>query len=450
MIRYLPRTPPNRRLIAATALALGSLTCLPAVAANVAPITIVINQSPWFEGFRNIVEQYEEATGNEVELDVNPFAGSLEKQRNSVRSSQGQYDILMMNSGWFAEMYHGGFIEPITDIDPGFELDPQVYTYDDTACFDSETKALDCTTGKLMSMPINPNIPLLFYRADLYEANGLEVPETWDQLLENARALHNPPGIYGIVQRGARGAHSVAYDWYPYLYGFGGSIFKDQDAGDFTVTINSPEGKAALDYYVQLAREVGHPKTAALDQAEVIQNMVTGKAAHAILVIAAWPQMEDPNKSAVVGKFNLALPPHAPGVPSAPGLGHWLAGISKNIPDERKQAAVEFFRWFQTPEAQIEYTKGGGIPVSAAAYEDPIREEPQYRWMPAMAEGSPLAVNIYTFPEASEVIAILEVELNRAVAGETTTSQALNGMADQIETVMAKYGYQTGKLDPLP
>ena len=70
----------------------------PLWAQSVAPITIVINQSPWFESFRKTVELYEKETGNKVELDVNPFAGSLEKQRNSVRAAQGQYDILIMNS----------------------------------------------------------------------------------------------------------------------------------------------------------------------------------------------------------------------------------------------------------------------------------------------------------------------------------------------------------------
>src|SRR5688500_12188782 len=64
----------------------------PLWAQTVAPITIVINQSPWFESFRKTVELYESETGNTVELDVNPFAGSLEKQRNSVRAAQGQYD----------------------------------------------------------------------------------------------------------------------------------------------------------------------------------------------------------------------------------------------------------------------------------------------------------------------------------------------------------------------
>ena len=183
-------------------------------AAAAAPITIVINQSPWFDSFRKTVELYEKETGNKVNLDVNPFAGSLEKQRNSVRASQGDYDILIMNSGWFAEMYFGGFVTAITDIDPSFKLDPDVFTLGDTIYFDPEKKTMS-PSGKLMSVPIQPNIPMLYYRGDLYKEKGLKPVETFEDLYNNAKALQDPPKMYGIVQRGARGPHTVSYDFYP-------------------------------------------------------------------------------------------------------------------------------------------------------------------------------------------------------------------------------------------
>lgn len=428
--------------------ALGTGGIRPLHAKGQAPITIVVNQSPWFASFRRTVEAYEAATGNKVELDVNPFAGSLEKQRNSVRAQRGQYDILIMNSGWFTEMYAGGFLDAITDIDPGFKLDPEIYTLGDTIYYNAQKKTVTAD-GKLMSLPVSPLIPLLYYRGDLYKQAGLSAPKTFAELEANAAKFHKPPGMYGIVQRGARGPHTVAYDFYPYLYGFGGGIFKDQSSGDYSVTLNSPEGRAALDYYIRLARTVGHPKTAASDQAEVIQAMVTGHAAHIMMVIAAWSQMDDPNKSAVVDKIEFAPPPSQPGLPTAPGLGHWLAGISRNVPDDRKRAAVEFLRWFQTKDAQMETAKAGGIPVHAAVYKDPMAEERKYRWMKPLAEALPHAVNIYQFPEANDVIAVLEIGLNRAVAGEITSVDALNGMSAEIHKIMEKYSYKTGGLQPL-
>jgi multiple sugar transport system substrate-binding protein len=200
---------------------------------------------------------------------------------------------------------------------------------------------------------------------------------------------------------------------------------------------------------VRLAKEAGHPKTAALDQADVIQNMVTGKAAHVMMVISAWSQMDDPTKSAVVDKVEFAPTPHAAGRTTAPGLGHWLGGVARNVSDDRKRAAATFLAWYQTKAAQKATAEAGGIPVRADIYRDPIAEERRYRWMKVMAQSLPHAVSPLNFPEASEVIPVLELGLNRAIGGETTTVAALNDMAEQVYAVMAKYGYSTGKLPKL-
>ena len=67
-----------------------------------------------------------------------------------------------------------------------------------------------------------------------------------------------------------------------------------------------------------------------------------------------------------------------------------------------------------------------------------------------MAEALPHAVNIYSFPEASEVIPMLELGLNRAIAGEIDVRpRRSTAWPDEIHAVMAKHGYKTGKLPPL-
>jgi multiple sugar transport system substrate-binding protein len=226
-------------------------------------------------------------------------------------------------------------------------------------------------------------------------------------------------------------------------------VFRNQPANDYTVTLNSAEGRAALEYYIRLARECGHPRAAAFDQAEVIQNYVTGRAAHMLTVVAAWAQVEDRERSAVAGRTEFAPTPSLPGLPTAPPLGHWLAGVSRNVPDDRKRAAVQFLAWFQRPEAQVALARMGGSPINAAAFRDPIVDDPRFRWMKPLAAALEKAINIYQFPEASEVIAVLELGLNRAVAGEITAVAALNDMAAQIHAVMAARGYRTGLLEPL-
>ena len=430
-----------------SALCLGAVFAGPIAAQDQVPITIVINQSPWFPGFQSVVELYEEQTGNEVELDINPFAGSLEKQRTAVRAETSPFDILIMNAGFFIEFYTGGFVEPLKNIDPDFSLNPDIYTFDDSVYWDAENQRID-PEAALMAVPINPFIPLLHYRADLYEEHGLEVPQTWDELYANAEALHNPPERYGISQRGQRGAFDVTFDVLPYIWSHGGGIFADQKGGDFTVAINSPETLAGMETYLRLADNVGHPSTAGQTQTNVIQNMATGRAGH-ILAVPAPAQFDDPTQSAVVGDVGYAPPPGTAEYPSSPGLGHWLAGIPVNIPDERQQAALAFLEWFQTDEAQRAYAEAGSPPVSRAVLESEMAEQEEYRYMQALAEALPNARLSFTIPEASQVLAITELRFNQAISGELELKEALNTAAEEISQVMTDAGYDAPTGEPL-
>jgi multiple sugar transport system substrate-binding protein len=103
------------------------------------------------------------------------------------------------------------------------------------------------------------------------------------------------------VQRGGRATSAVSYNVMPYLWSYGGSVFADADNGDYTVTLNSTEALQALEFYLKLAAEAGHPNTGSIMQADMMQLAATGRAGHFIGVIAAWSQLDDPDKSVVVG-----------------------------------------------------------------------------------------------------------------------------------------------------
>lgn len=431
-----------------SAAAFAVLATMPAAAQDQEPITIVINQSPWFPGFQAVVEKYEQDTGNTIELDVNPFAGSLEKQRTAVRSDQSPFDILIMNSGFFTEFYTGGFIEPLQEIDPDFALSEDIYRFDDSVCWDAERREITCETGELVSVPVNPNILILHYRSDLYEENGLEVPQTWDQLYENAKTLHNPPQMYGISQRGQRGAFDVTYDVFPYIWSHGGDILERQDDGSFRIAMNSPETLAGMETYIRLANEVGHPSTAGQTQTNVIQNMATGRAGHINSVLAPG-QFDDPEQSAVVGQVGYAPPPGTKAYGSSTPLGHWLASVPRNVPEGNKKAAVAFLEWFQTDEAQRAYAEAGSAPVSRAVLESDMAQTEEYRWMEALAEAIPTARLTFTIAESSQVLAITELRLNQAIGGQMELKEALNTAAEEIAGVMEDTGHEYEQLEDL-
>ena len=53
--------------------------------------------------------------------------------------------------------------------------------------------------GGFASVPVDGWTQMLVYRADLFEANGLEPPNTFANVLAAVEALHNPPEMYGFV-----------------------------------------------------------------------------------------------------------------------------------------------------------------------------------------------------------------------------------------------------------
>jgi len=447
--------PADRRDFCKAAGALAAAGALPGLGssaraqsiARVAPITMVINQSPWFDGFRQLVEQYQKETGNKIELDVNPYAGALDKIRNSLRSASGSYDLLAIDVNWIVEMLDGGFLMPLTDLDPAFKLDPGVNTYDGTVFWNDKLRTFDAKGGKLIGVPINGNVDVFFYRKDLYEQKGLKVPQTWEQALENATKLTDGSKVYGFVHRDDR--DSALADFANYLFSFGGSILADPGAGDYTVVLNSPAARRALDFYLRLGKAGGYPSAGSVSQGQMIQLMATGKAAQTVAIIGAWAQLEDPNKSAVVGKFDVALMPRGEGGKPASRAGHWLGAIARNVPRERQLAALQFLRYFQTLDHQIAYTRYGATPVREDLATSEIGRDPKFRFLKGQAENSRVARIYAAAPESSQMASIVTLRLNECIIGKSSVPEALNSAAAEVQDLMARNGHKTGRLPDL-
>lgn len=337
-------------------LSLAASLAVPAFAQETPSIRILISQSPWLNSFVSLVDQYQKETGTKFQLDVTPFGGMVDKMRNSVRAQQGSYDLININAQGLAEMYAGGFLRPLKEIDPSFTLPEGVLDFGGSTNWNAKTSSFD-PKGEFYGVPTNGNVLVLYYRSDLYKQAGLKVPQTWDDLMANAKKLHNPPKTYGFISRGTR--ESILFDFSPALFSYGGSFFANPENGDYSVTLNSPQGLQALEMFIKLNKEVGAGNAGALEQAELIQLLSTGKAAQGTAVIAAVADLQDPNKSIVTDTIETTLLPAGPGGKHASVAGHWMAGIPKNVPEPNQKAALKFLKWFLQKDTQIAYTEAG-------------------------------------------------------------------------------------------
>lgn len=423
--------------IAGLALAMSLTT---AVMAQDAPkLKILISQSPWLNSFIALVDKYQEETGTVIELDVTPFGGMLEKTRNSVRGDTGNYDIVNLNSTSLAEIYSGGFLKPLKEIDADFTLPEGVLDFGSSAYWNAGTNSFD-PNGELLGVPTNGNVQVLYYRADLYEEAGLNVPETWNDLLANAKALHNPPAMYGFVPRAAR--DSILYNFTPYLFSHGATFFANAEAGDYSVTLNSPEGLQALETYIGLGKEAGPPNPGAIAQAELIQLLATGKAAQAIAVVAAMAELDNPDSSVVAGKIRTALLPAGPGGQRASAAGHWIAGIPKNIPEDNQKAAMDFLKWFVGKDVQVAYVQAAGVPVRDDLADTALAEDESFHFIEAFSANAKVARMNMPLKEGTMIKDAISVHLNRAVIGEMSPKDALNAAAAEMHEILSAAGYK--------
>src|SRR5205823_4607215 len=217
----------------------------------------------------------------------------------------------------------------------------------------------------------------LYYRADVFKQAGLAPPKSWDDVLAMCTKLNDPPKTYGFVARGEKG-NNIRYDWQSVMLAEGASVAKDPAAGDYTVTINSVQAKAALDLYIELLKRCGPPNYGSLGQGDVIQLLATGKAVQGDVVTAAFASFEDPNKSAVVGKLETVPLPHGRAGAAGAVIGNWNALIPRNLPDAQKKAALAFSRWFLTYDAQREFALAGGIPNRSDVYTSDLAKQARF------------------------------------------------------------------------
>ncbi|WEX08674.1 extracellular solute-binding protein [Chelativorans sp. AA-79] len=412
------------------------------------PITILINSSPWYAGFEAVVGLYEEQTGNQVELDVTPFGGMLEKARNAVRGAQSPQDILNIDAAWTIEFYEGGFLKPLAEIEPSFELPENVYTCGDSYYWNEEKRWRTSEGGVLLAVPPNCNTHVLVYRKDLFDQAALSEPKTYEDVLQACETLQDEPRLYGFVTRGERG-NGIRFDWMPFMLGYDASIVADPENGDYTVTINSPEAKQALDKFIEIMTTCGPDNIAAIGQADMIQLMAAGKVAMAQSVIAAWSNFQDPTKSAVAGKVAAAVNPAPEGKDPGVVMGNWHFAVPNNIPEARQKAALAFMKWFLTKEAQTAYAEAGGIPVRSDVLTE-LSSQPEYAWMKAYNESMQKAQQVLGYAEGAEVEQVIGLRLNQALIGEMSSAAALNAAAREIHAIFQRTGRNTGMLEPLP
>jgi trehalose/maltose transport system substrate-binding protein len=224
--------------------------------------------------------------------------------------------------------------------------------------------------GSQVAIPWFTDAAGLYYRTDLLEKYGLEVPATWDELTTVAQTIQDGERaegmneFYGYVWQGNayEGLTCDAHEW---LVSETGESFITPDG---TVNVNNPEFVAALERAAGWVNGISPEAVTTYGEEESRATWQAGNAAF----MRNWPyayNLGNADDSAVAGMFGYApLPAGAAG--AAACLGGWQLAVSKY--SDNIDAAVSVAAYLAAPEQQkMGAIEAGRNPTIPSLYDDP-------------------------------------------------------------------------------
>lgn len=404
-------------------------------------LNVLLSQHPLADALKKHAGEFEDLTGVSVNIESLSENDYMVKLLTELQSTSGSYDVFMTSQPMNYQYAAAGWIEDLQPwVDDPKHTSPE-FDFDDfyPALIEAErwdkTDFAGAGQGGLWAIPANEEGYALFYRDDILKANDVQVPETIDELIAAAKKLDGTKfegkEISGFVSRGDK--------TYPTLNPFStfAGAYGVKDITDGKATINSPEGIAATEKWVELMSTA--PKAASsYTWYEAQQDFIAGNSAFYIDADHMAPDFEKEG-SPISGKVGYALPPEGP---EGRASSMWLWSLGMNSASENKGAAWQFIQWATSKEMLTAAIADGNMnPTRISVAESPemakvTKEWGDYNkvWQQILAEYAawPYAPS-GTWPEVGDLWA---TGIQSAVLGEKSVEDALNEAATKIDNAI--------------
>jgi multiple sugar transport system substrate-binding protein len=319
-------------------------------------------------------------------------------------------DVLGMDTIWTAEFAAQGWLQDTSDI-----IEPR---QDDFIPSTLETAQYE---DKYWAVPYHTNAGFLYYRTDQVQ----QPPDTWEDVYAEAGQGN------GIVYQGARYEGLTVY-FLELLYSGGGSVLSEDGQ---EVTVNSPEGQAALEFMAQGVQDGTAPKAVTTYMEEESRRAFeAGKATF----MRNWPYAYALGKeSKIADQFDIATFPSFEGGEPASVLGGINLAISAFA--KNPEGAAAFINYATGPEVQkTNFLESASPPTTAAAYDDPEVQK-KYAFasdLKAAVEQGQVRPVSPVYPQITEAI---YNNVHDALQGNAEPAAALEKMTSDIEKALETF-----------
>ncbi|HEY0942731.1 MAG TPA: extracellular solute-binding protein [Steroidobacter sp.] len=259
-------------------------------------------------GYRRLAREFQAASGAQVWFVETPWEQMQDQMMSDFIGRAGSYDVFDVDEAWDANIR-----AYLLTLDP--YLERSGFDIEDYGGLNG-LLGLEPRSQRRYGIPLTGRSMVLFYRADVLAAAGVAAPQTWQELIDAARAVTRK-NFYGVVAAGVN-VQLNKYFFASFKADGGRSLFSTDGKPQF----GGPEGARALERLEQLF-QYAPPGVFAMDIAEADQVFLNGEAAF----LLEWPDyiqpnLDDPKKSRIVGKWAAMRPP-GPG-----GYAGWHLAVS--------------------------------------------------------------------------------------------------------------------------
>ena len=318
------------------------------------------------------------------------------------------YDLGLMEDlkGYLDDETLGAFANGVVD----------ACTYDDTMAF----------------YPIDVQPLAMLYRTDRFEEKGLEVPKTWDEFLECAKALTEDSDGDGEVDQwgfsmvGSNNSSGQSR-FMSYLWSNGCNLVTDND-GEWVADLGD-NFTDLLKFWTDMNNEYGVVPTGIteVDYATAANYFAMG---YTSMIGVAYANNEE--LKGKIGSFPI------PGDAAGTMLNAEGYALCSSASDEQKTAAVDFLKFFTNNDSDLMFWQSSGkIPATTEAQKAEYITGDDYKGYLQTIENGCIAPT--TFAGISGLKSLLGDAYSSVFSGEATNEEAADTFASELDNLLEDY-----------
>jgi multiple sugar transport system substrate-binding protein len=325
-------------------------------------------------------------------------------------------DVVRADIIWVPQLANLGVLEPLDESMEGFdEIANAVYPGPlGTAKWGDHYYGL----------PLSTNTIVQLYDPAVYESAGIEPATTIDEFKANADTLKSK-GVYAYADSNLKG-----WNLLPWIWTFGGSIVND-DVTEASGYVNSDETLAAVQFIYDLYK-AGQIPTIITQSGATQTTDGFGKGDYATILGGPWMY---PILSGSYPDLDL----QAVRMPEGPGGSVSVVGgedVVVTASSAHKDAAFAFTKYLVSEEAQTAMAEVGQLSVLDSLADKMTEINAYYAtFVDQLTDARPRPAT----PAWEEMDTALETRLQEAFLGDGDIKAALDDLAVQFDTLLAKY-----------